>query len=328
MAATGYPVAGNIPFWGANFGTAGDTLRNSSSLFFDNANTRLGVGNNAPARTLHVTGEARITDLTTDTPTQIVGADADGDLGAITVGTGLSLTSGTLSATGAGGTVTSVGITAPAAGITVSGSPITSAGSMTLALANDLNAVEGLSGTGIAVRTAADTWTTRTIVAGGGIAVTNADGVSGNPSLSLQFSEGYISVSGGGTTVTASTPERIDADSPGTATSSILGAEFSASGTTVDWVGADDSMLKISGTVSFSISDNQDMRVSIYKEGVEIAVTEVRVTMVAGDYQTIHLPEVHITADSNDTFAVYVEPVAGTVTTTIHKCHLSFKKLY
>lgn len=78
------------------------------------------------------------------------------------------------------GSVTSVGITPPAAGITVSNSPITSSGNMTLALANDLAAVEGLSGTGIAVRTATDTWATRTLVAGTGILLTNADGVAGN----------------------------------------------------------------------------------------------------------------------------------------------------
>jgi len=59
-----------------------------------------------------------------------------------------------------GGTVTSVGITAPGAGITVSGSPITASGNMTLALANDLSAVEALTTTGLAKRTANDTWTT------------------------------------------------------------------------------------------------------------------------------------------------------------------------
>ncbi|MFN3827771.1 MAG: hypothetical protein ACK4NR_09130 [Micavibrio sp.] len=58
------------------------------------------------------------------------------------------------------GTVTSVGITAPAAGISVAGSPITSSGSMTLSLTNDLAAVEALSGTGYAKRTASDTWST------------------------------------------------------------------------------------------------------------------------------------------------------------------------
>jgi hypothetical protein len=61
---------------------------------------KLGINIASAARTLTVGGEVRITDLTTDTPTRIVGADADGDLGAITVGTGLSLTAGTLTATG------------------------------------------------------------------------------------------------------------------------------------------------------------------------------------------------------------------------------------
>ena len=60
---------------------------------------RLGIGTSAPARTLHVAGEARITDLTTDTPTRIVGADTDGDLGEISLGSGLSITSGTISVT-------------------------------------------------------------------------------------------------------------------------------------------------------------------------------------------------------------------------------------
>ena len=83
----------------------------------------------------------------------------------------------------ASGTVTSVGLTAPAEGITVSGSPITTSGSMTLALANDLAAVEGLTGTGLAVRTGTSTWTNRTISQGTGITVTNGDGVSDNPTI-------------------------------------------------------------------------------------------------------------------------------------------------
>lgn len=59
---------------------------------------------------------------------------------------------------GSAGTVTSVSIGAPAAGITQSGSPITTSGTITLALANDLAALEGLSGTGFAQRTGVDTW--------------------------------------------------------------------------------------------------------------------------------------------------------------------------
>jgi len=72
-----------------------------------------------------------------------------------------------------------------AAGITwtnadgVSGNP-------TPVLANDLAAVEGLSGTGIAVRSATDTWVQRSIAQpAAGITVSNGDGVSGNPTLAL-----------------------------------------------------------------------------------------------------------------------------------------------
>ncbi len=58
---------------------------------------RTSIGNNgSPARTLDVTGEVRISDLTTDTPTKIVGADADGDLNAVTPSSELSLDATTL----------------------------------------------------------------------------------------------------------------------------------------------------------------------------------------------------------------------------------------
>lgn len=74
-------------------------------------------------------------------------------------------------------------LTAPAAGITVSnGGGV--AGDPTLALANDLAALEGLGSTGFAVRSAANTWVQRTMAVGAGITVSNSDGVAGNPTFS------------------------------------------------------------------------------------------------------------------------------------------------
>ena len=76
-------------------------------------------------------------------------------------------------------------LTGPAAGITVTNGNGVS-GNPTLALANDLAAVEGLASNGIAARTATDTWAVRTLTGTANeIAVSNGNGVSGNPTFSL-----------------------------------------------------------------------------------------------------------------------------------------------
>lgn len=87
---------------------------------------------------------------------------ANGD----TIWTGLATGLKTYINAGAG-TVTSITLTQPAAGLTITGSgtPITTTGTPTFALANDLAAVEGLSGTGIVRRTGTDTWSAGTTVA-------------------------------------------------------------------------------------------------------------------------------------------------------------------
>jgi len=76
-------------------------------------------------------------------------------------------------------------ITGPAAGITITnGDGI--AGNPTLVLANDLAALEGLGSTGIAVRTATDTWAQRQVTApAAGITITNPAGIAGNITLVL-----------------------------------------------------------------------------------------------------------------------------------------------
>jgi hypothetical protein len=74
-------------------------------------------------------------------------------------------------------------LTAPAAGITVSNGDGVS-GNPTLALANDLAALEAMAGTGLVARTASETYAQRTITGTANkIVVTNGDGVSGAPAL-------------------------------------------------------------------------------------------------------------------------------------------------
>jgi len=102
---------------------------------------------------------------------------------------GLSST-GMVARTGDGTAATRT-ITAPAAGITVSNGDGVS-GNPTLALANDLAALEGLSTTGVIVRTGDGTATTRTLTAGTGISITNGDGVSGNPTITATGGTGTV----------------------------------------------------------------------------------------------------------------------------------------
>lgn len=73
----------------------------------------------------------------------------------------------------------------PAAGIEIV-NPAGIGGNPTFSLADDLAAVEGLSGTGLAARTAADTWTTRSVAGTTNrVTVTNGDGVAGNPTVDI-----------------------------------------------------------------------------------------------------------------------------------------------
>jgi hypothetical protein len=76
-------------------------------------------------------------------------------------------------------------IVQPSFGITVTnGNGV--AGNMTLALANDLNALEALGGSGFAVRTGADAWVQRSISGTAGrISVTNGNGVTAAPTIDL-----------------------------------------------------------------------------------------------------------------------------------------------
>lgn len=152
-----------------------------------------------------------VTNLTyTGTASPITLNSSSGTDVTITAGSGITL-SGTatdmvINATaGGGGTVTSVSATAPSSGFTISGSPITTSGTFVFTLANDLAAVEALTGTGIAVRTGTSTWTNRTITAGAGISVSNGDGVSGNPTITNSSPDQTVTLTGAGINVVTGT---------------------------------------------------------------------------------------------------------------------------
>lgn len=84
------------------------------------------------------------------------------------------------------GSVTSVAATAPAAGFTIAGSPITTSGTLVFTLSDDLAALEALASTGLAARTAASTWATRTITGTADkIDVADGNGVSANPTITI-----------------------------------------------------------------------------------------------------------------------------------------------
>ena len=98
--------------------------------------------------------------------TKLLGV-ASGSVGGVTVGTGLSLSAGTLAVD----TATIATLAAVAAAY----QPLDS----------DLTAIAGLSSTGLIARTGAGTVAARTITGGSGVTVTNGGGQGGNPTISF-----------------------------------------------------------------------------------------------------------------------------------------------
>jgi hypothetical protein len=140
------------------------TSLDSQTTINDNADPTKGVQfevsgiSTGTTRTLTIPNASGTIALVSDLASGYQPLDAD-----LTALAGLSA-SGIIARTGSG-TVAVRNLIAPAAGITISNGDGVS-GNPTLALANDLAAVEGISTTGFVRRTAADTWTASAIADG------------------------------------------------------------------------------------------------------------------------------------------------------------------
>lgn len=137
---------------------------------------------------------------------------------------------------------------------------------------------------------------------------------------------GEVSIAGGSTSVTAGTPERPDNDTPGTQTTS-LSSEYTNTGSQLNYIGAA-GQVEVKGAVSFSPSATGDYLISIFQEGVELAVTEVRATCTASEYTTVSVLSASVSVAPNDTFDVRIEPVSGSATITVHRYNIYSRKIY
>jgi len=119
-----------------------------------------------------------------------------------------NLASNGLVARTAADTVAARTLTGPAAGITVTNGDGVS-GNPTLALANDLAALEGLSANGLIARTGDGTAAVRTLTGTTDqISVTNGDGVSGNPTIAAVVAS-QAEAEAGTNTTKLMTPQRV-----------------------------------------------------------------------------------------------------------------------
>jgi hypothetical protein len=177
-----------------------------------------------------------------------------------------NLASNGLVARTAADTVAARTLTGPAAGITVTNGDGVS-GNPTLALANDLAALEGLSANGLIARTGDGTAAVRTLTGTTDqISVTNGDGVSGNPTIAAVVAS-QAEAEAGTNTTKLMTPQRVSQaiSALGGGGGAINRQQFDASGTWTKPTGYDpDSMVLIqawgaggSGSRNSTMSNNR-----------------------------------------------------------------------
>lgn len=263
-----------------------DTGSSATRFYISNAGN-VGIGNISPNRTLHVTGEVRITDLATDTPTSWVGSDGDGDLANGSVGNGVTLASGALGLTG------------------------------------QALSVHNLGTNGLIARTGSGTVSARTITAGNGIAVTNGDGVSGNPTIAQSTKYASAFANAETFSLTASVVKKFD-----------IYSTHVSSGITVDLT---DNWLEISETGVYEVTITGQFESNdgtgnyyfgIYKyngseSGVDAGVTlKDPVGYVPFAYTSMHT----FSAGDNVYAGLYCS--TGETDDTVHNYRINMKRIY
>lgn len=129
-------------------------------------------------RTIEVTSGLTVTNG--DAVAGNVSIGLDTDLSAIA-----ALTTNGIAARTATGTWTTRTVTSASTGALTIADGDGVLGDPTITIDADLVALAGLTTTGFAVRSAADTWVNRTIAVGSGLSITNAAGLAGDPTISM-----------------------------------------------------------------------------------------------------------------------------------------------
>lgn len=148
---------------------------------------------------------------------------------------------------------------------------------------DDLDAIEALSSTGIAVRTASNTWAQRTITGTSNqVTVTNGDGVSGNPTLSLpQSIHTAADVQFGSLTLGNAGLHLLDTD----ASHDLIiapGSNLSADRTLTITTGDADRALTIGASASVSGSNTGDQTISLSGDASGSGTGSITVTIASG----------------------------------------------